>query len=138
MGKRKRPKAKDRQERREHSKEHSGQTGKFQKIYTEDVDLWIPDPGDHEVAVIPFLVSENTEFRSNADLNKPFSKEELKGESSYDHKLTVLIHYGVGVNDDAVLCLRTVGKTCPICEARDQLIKDDPYQSGTRQDRRPC
>lgn len=34
------------------------------------------------------------------------------------------VHRYVGENNDTVVCLRTFGKPCPICEHREKLIKD--------------
>ncbi len=138
MSKRRTPKAKDRKERLQHSRDHAGQMGKYAKIYTEDVPLWTPSSDDHEVAIIPYLVKENTSFRKNPDLNMPFSGEELENGRSYDHKLTALIHYGIGVNEDHVLCLRTVGKPCPICEDAERLKRDDPDDKDGISDRTPA
>ena len=127
MSKRGRPNVDNMRGRTQHSYDHRGQTGKYGKMYKEDLPMWSADANEHEVCIIPFSIGsgKNSEFRNNPDLNMPFSKDELK-EGAFDYKLTVLIHHGIGPNEDAVLCLRTIGKSCPICEERDRLTKEDP------------
>ena len=38
-----------------------------------------------------------------------------------DYKLEIAVHRNIGPNKDRVLCLKTVGARCPICEERDRL-----------------
>ena len=121
------PKLDRMKQRSKHSYEHRGQTGKYGNIYSVDVEKWSCESGDHEIAVIPFntKATENSPFRKVSDLNMPFSDDEIAEGETWDYKLTVLIHMNVGVNQDAVLCLRTIGQKCPLCEERNRLLNEE-------------
>jgi len=126
MAKRVRPKIEDMESQVQHTYDHRGETGKFGNIYNTDVESWRVKEGDHEFCIIPYSIAENSVFRTkNPDLNPAFSDEKIEAGKAWPHKLSVLIHYGVGVNKDAALCLRTLREACPICEERDRLIKED-------------
>jgi len=121
-----RPKVADMDDGMKHSYDHRGDLGKYANIYKEDVETWRPDESEHELAVFPYKLEENSVFRlKNPDMNLPFSDEKLKAGEAWSHKLTILIHYSVGVNKDAVVCPRTFREACPICEKRDKLIRED-------------
>jgi len=126
---RKRPKVKYAERKLQHSYGHRGDTGKYGNIYNvNDVSVWKPDAGEHELCIIPYQVTDPKDslYRTkNPDLNPPFTEEEIKEDNCWDHKLTVLIHTNIGVNQDAVVCPRTFREACPICEERDRLIKAD-------------
>jgi len=125
---RSRPSKEKMRERTQHSYDHRGQSGKFADIYTEDLPMWKPSVGQHELMIVPYLFEgkENSVFRTNKDINQPFSDEELDKKDSFDYKLTIFVHNNIGVNEDSFLCLRTVGEACPICEHRAKLEKEDP------------
>lgn len=124
---RKRPKREDMRGSRDHSYEHRGSSGKFGKIYKgeylQDMKFWVPGKGEHEFMVIPYYVGSetNSDFRRPDGLNKAFTQEQIDENRTFDYKLTVLVHSNIGVNKDTVLCPRTVGRKCPICEHRDVL-----------------
>jgi len=123
MAKRERPKVQDMDEGVGHSYDHRGDSGRFGNIYKGDVEVWNPSEDEHELAIFSYLMKENSVFREeNPDFNLPFSKDKLK-EGAWAHKLTILLHWGIGVNKDAVLCPRTLKRPCPICEERDRLIE---------------
>lgn len=122
---RERPKVQDMDDGVDHSYDHRGQTGNYGNIYKGDVEIWNPSEDEHEVAIFSYLVTENSMFREdNPDFNLPFSEDKLKA-GAFSHKLTILLHWGIGVNKDAVLCPRTLKRPCPICEERDKLVEKD-------------
>ena len=136
MTNRERPKVQDMDDEQEHSYDHRGQTGNYGNIYKVDVEIWNPSEDEHELAIFSYLVGENSVFRTeNPDFNLPFSKDKLK-ESAWTHKLTILLHWGIGVNKDAILCPRTLKRPCPICEHRDKLVEKDA-EKNKKQAQRP-
>lgn len=66
--------------------------------------------------VIPYIVQ--LEHHPDGDPDNPDSA--LPGNPWY--KLPIMVHRNVGVDNDAVICPRTVGKKCPICEERDKEL----------------
>jgi hypothetical protein len=70
-----------------------------------------------ELDVIPYVVTGD---------NHPDKDEEygiaVKGELWY--KRPYWLHRGVGPDNQSVVCPSSVGKPCPICEYRAQLLKD--------------
>ena len=128
MASRNRPKLNNMKKRSKHSYDHRGQTGKFGTIFVENPPMWSCAPGPHELVIIPYdtMSGQNSEYRKgNSDLNMPFSNEELESGSTWDYKLSVLLHYSMGINEDTVLCLRTIGRRCPICEERERLLREE-------------
>lgn len=128
MASRNRPKLNNMKKRSKHSYDHRGQTGKFGTIFVENPPMWSCAPGPHELAIVPYdtMSGQNSEYRKgNSDLNMPFSNEELESGSTWDYKLSVLLHYSMGINEDTVLCLRTIGRRCPICEERERLLREE-------------
>lgn len=65
--------------------------------------------GKNEIMVVPF------------EITNPKNVEGLKpGEMWF--RLQILKHFRIGAEDKAVICPRTVGKKCPICEHRANLL----------------
>ncbi len=124
MTRRERPSIEDMDDGVQHSYDHRGDTGKYGNIYKEEVEQWRKlGEMDHEFCMVPYLCKENSVFRTkNPDFNKPFDDEKIQSEAAWAHKLTVLIHNNIGVNKDAVICLRTLKEECPICEDRERLF----------------
>jgi len=74
-----------------------------------DVQFWTCKEGTHVIDILPYIAGKNN----------PHAKP---GESTY--LLDLWVHYGVGVNDDAYICLaKTYGKRCPICEYRKDILR---------------
>jgi len=90
-------------------------SGKFGNIFIDDldVDFWKCKEGEHLIDIIPYEVGKN----------HPTVAE---GES--DYKLDIWVHYKVGPNEDAVICMaRTKNGRCPICEHQNKMRKDESY-----------
>jgi hypothetical protein len=124
----------------DHSYEHRGQTGKFKNVYTvDDVPLWQVTANAHELAVIPYYVNcdENSIWRRNSDLNDPFSDDEFKDNATFDYKLSILVHSNIGINQDSVVCLRTVRERCPVCEEHDRIEREEPENEERLSSLRP-
>lgn len=124
------------EEQVEHSYQHRGDQGKYANIYKVDVSRWNPSEGKHDVCIVPYQITANSEFRTlNPDFNKPFTPERLRAGEAWPHKLTVLIHGNIGANQDNVLCLRTLKRECPICVRRSALYDQmDAEQNKERAD----
>ena len=126
--KRTRPSARGMQRRAKHSYDHRKDSGRFGTIFVEDPPFWDCTEDDHEIAIIPFLVDcdKNGPLRfADSTLNEPFDKEELESGDTWDYKIALWVHYDVGVNSDAVVCLRSANQPCPICEERKRLMDEE-------------
>ena len=132
---RSKPRIEDMEEGLQHSYDHRGDKGKYGDIYKEDVERWKKIAEDeHELCIVPYLCKENSVFREkNPDFNRPFDNERLKSGNAWAHKLTVLLHYNVGVNQDTVACPRTCKMDCPLCEERNEIF--DLIDKETDKDR---
>ncbi len=71
-----------------------------------------------EIDIMPYLVKI-----SNHPDKDDNSETAIKG--SYWYKRPFKIHRSVGVNNDAIVCPKSIGKRCPICEHQDMLRKKD-------------
>ena len=68
--------------------------------------------------IIPYTVTD----KNHRDFNPDVPGVAEVGEPWY--KRPILVHRAVGVNNEAVICPKTIGKKCPICEHRDKQFKD--------------
>lgn len=73
--------------------------------------------GRVKLDIIPYVVTDKHHLDRNTD-----SEIAVEGEPWY--KKPILAHRGIGVENDSVICPRTIGKNCPICEHRDKQFKD--------------
>jgi hypothetical protein len=76
----------------------------------EGVELYKPEKGPVEFDILPYVVSVDTH------------PEVKKGEQWYER--TYLAHRNVGPEEKFLICPRTIGKRCPICEEYQKLKKD--------------
>jgi len=76
----------------------------------EGVELYKPEKGPVEFDILPYVVSVD---------NHP---EVKKGEQWYQRNY--LAHRNVGPEEKFLICPRTIGKRCPICEEHQKLKKD--------------
>lgn len=74
------------------------------------VEDWTPDKaGKYLIDILPY------EVKSSKNMDKV-----EKGKLWY--KVHFGIHHGVGSRNESVVCPRSVGSKCPICEERDRLV----------------
>ncbi len=76
----------------------------------EGVELFKPEKGSVEFDIVPYRVSVDTH------------PEVKKGELWYER--TYLAHRNVGPDEQFLVCPRTIGKRCPICEEHQKLKRD--------------
>jgi len=76
----------------------------------EGVDLYKPEKGIEEFDILPYRVTVDTH------------PEVKKGELWYER--TYLAHRNIGPDEQFLICPRTIGKRCPICEEHQRLKKD--------------
>jgi hypothetical protein len=73
--------------------------------------LKIKDKGPYHLDILPYIVSVDTH------------PEAEKGEQWYQR--TYFSHYGIGPEEKAVVCPKTIKKPCPICEHVKELYNSD-------------
>lgn len=73
-----------------------------------DMEYFKPEKGKNEIIIVPFVITQ-------ANL------EGIKPGNEY-FRLQVLMHFRIGVDEKAVICPRTIGKKCPICEYHKREI----------------
>lgn len=75
--------------------------------------------------IIPYVVSDKKHMDHNPD---------VVGVGDVGHpwyKKPYLAHRGVGTAKESLVCPRTVGKSCPICEAREKQLREGvPYEDA--------
>lgn len=74
------------------------------------VDNYKPKKGTHSLQIVPYEVSVDNHPQAD------------KGELWYQRD--ILVHYNVGIEEKAVICPKTIGKSCPICKHLASLKKD--------------
>lgn len=82
------------------------------------ISLWSAEPGETmKFDILPYIVSDD---------NHPDRYDEtgtaVPGELWY--KRPFKIHRNIGVDKDAVVCPRSVGKPCPICEYMEKRLRE--------------
>lgn len=68
--------------------------------------------------IIPYEVTD----KSHLDLNPDGGGLSEVGDPWY--KKPILVHRNVGADNETIVCPKTVGKKCPICEHREQQFRD--------------
>ena len=74
-----------------------------------DMSFFKPKKGKNELIIVP------------SEMGPGKNLEEIKEDEPW-FRLQILKHFRVGPEDKAVICPRTVGKRCPICEHRAALL----------------
>ena len=95
---------------RKRAETHKSRGGLDTLALPEGVELFKPEKGTIEFDIIPYKVTAD---------NHP---EVKKGEIWYER--TYMSHRNVGPEEKAIICPRTIGKRCPICEEYQRLNKD--------------
>ena len=95
---------------RKRAEAHKNRGGLDTLALPEGVELFKPEKGTIEFDIIPYKVTAD---------NHP---EVKKGEIWYER--TYMSHRNVGPEEKAIICPRTIGKRCPICEEYQRLNKD--------------
>lgn len=77
----------------------------FDNAGVDNVEFWAPDnEGPFTFDIIPYGVTDSNNL------------DEVPADEEWYRKL-LLVHYNVGPSKKKVVCPRTVGRACPICEA---------------------
>jgi len=58
-------------------------------------------------------------------------EDEIAIPGSLWYKLPFKIHRNIGVDNDKVVCLTSIGKACPVCEKRAELIRQEADKEDT-------
>jgi len=107
--------------RTKESHERRGDSGRFKTIFRDDVKdvtYFKCVAGEHLIDILPYIAGDNNPQAS-------------AGEPAYT--LEAWVHYRVGVNEDAYICLaRMFNKSCPICEEQKRL-KDNGEDDAAKQ-----
>lgn len=53
------------------------------------------------------------------------------------YKFPYKLHFGVGIDNQAVICPRSIAKPCPICEEKNRMAKDPDADEDTVKDLKP-
>lgn len=86
--------------------------GKFDSIFKGNVDTFTPKEGDNTLRILP-----------------------AGWEGADDYAYQVWIHWGVGADESAYLCLRKMkGETCPICQEVAKMKADGEADDAKRLD----
>lgn len=105
--------AKARQQAQEQAK-RSGRGGSSTVSAPADLEFFkAREEGSQTLSVLPFTVTKNRALLSNID------------SGDFYYKVSYKIHRGVGPEEKVVVCPKTFGKACPICEEYTTMRKGD-------------
>ncbi len=94
----------------------------------DDVGFFKAVKGNNEIDIIPFPISCDWYPTLLAPNGTPVGVN--VGEQ--DYKLEIPVHFGVGVQEQTMLCLKlSLNKKCPICEEMD-ATEDDNIKGGLK------
>ena len=79
-------------------------------LLPKDVKTFSPEPGSR--VILDFIPYEVTDEK-HPDRNE---SNEIAVPGSLWYKRPFKVHRNVGVNNETVVCLTSIGKKCPICE----------------------
>lgn len=91
----------------------------------QNVNVFKESEGKVKVDIIPYIVTDE----NHMDGNPKYPDAANPGNPWY--KKPILVHRSVGAENQSIICPKTQGKKCPICEQRAKqqsqgLEKDDP------------
>jgi len=89
----------------------------------KEVSVFAAEPGGRAaIDIIPYEVTDEKHMDREDDIAIP---------GTFWYKRPFLIHRNVGVEKDAVVCLKTFSKKCPICEYRSKRIGEGADKEET-------
>lgn len=90
------------------------------KVFKEEEDSNV------KLDIIPYIVNEEVHLDRN-------DQEQIAVPGEIWYKRPFYIHHNIGSGDDKtkVVCLKTIGKPCPICEFRKKLMDGDADKKET-------
>lgn len=83
----------------------------------KNLPLFKEDEGTVKLDIIPYIVSNDMHPDANKD-------HDIALEGTAWYKRPVWIHHSVGPENETIVCPKTVGKKCPICEYRSKQFKE--------------
>lgn len=90
-----------------------------------NVSVFSPEPGTRvRLDFLPYIVTDPNHPDHDTDADRA-----MPGNQWY--KRPFKVHRNIGVTKDAVVCLTSIGKRCPICEYRAQRIKEGADKKET-------
>jgi len=84
----------------------------------EDVELFTPEGKTYKLDILPYKVTDE----SHPD-------EVEQGDTWYTRPF--MIHKDVGVNNERIVCPRSIGEPCPICEEAESLSRSGDADKDT-------
>ena len=94
-------------------------------ILPKDVNVYNPPPGGTaKLDFIPYEVSDKHHMDRNEEL-------EIGIPETLWYKRPFKTHREIGIDNESVVCLSSIGKKCPICEKRAELIKNGADKEDT-------
>lgn len=83
----------------------------------DNIKVFKPDGGTDYFDIIPYVVKS----KHHPDANPDIPDSALPGEWWY--KRPYWVHRDVGVDGETIVCPKSVGERCPICDYRDDELK---------------
>lgn len=83
----------------------------------KNTNMFKPKKGKNYMDIIPYIVTDEKHPDRDKELDIA-----LVGEPWY--KRPYKVHKSIGPDNDSVVCLRSVGLKCPICDYRDKRVKE--------------
>lgn len=111
--------------RRDAERQKSASSNYGYLILPNGVSVFSPEPGSRvKLDIIPYEVT---------DANHPdkYEDEQIATVGELWYKRPFRIHRNIGTANDAVVCPRSFGKPCPICEYREKLLKEGADKEET-------
>ena len=71
--------------------------------------------GRNRINIIPYVISSK---------HHPLVRAKILEVGDMDYTLDVMVHRNIGPSKSSVICLKSVGKPCPICELADKFKKE--------------
>ncbi len=119
----KRRKSFEYQDRSREESEQSNQesSGQFDSIHRDNIPRYKPQDGRNQVRLLPPTFDRSKFAPAVADTSKNFA-------------LTLLVHYGVGPNEQTYLCRKMLGddEDCAICDEARRLTRDGDAEDANQ------
>ena len=87
-------------------------------MYPKGVEILIAEPGTIDFDILPYIVTSEVHPDRDDEVGCA-----VPGELWYRRSFKV--HRSVGVDEETVICLTSIGENCPICEFRNKMKKEE-------------
>lgn len=84
----------------------------------KDIKMFKEKEGRNKLDIIPYMVTDKKHPDGNLD------DEAAANVGNPWYRRPIFVHRSIGADNESIICPKSIGKKCPICELREQQFKE--------------